>query len=154
MLPYRDSRITVVAIVAFFVIALGYAYFEVSGLLYGPRISVSSATTEVHDPFIDITGQADRIASLAMNGKAINVTESGAFDEPYLLSPGLNRITLDAADKYGRHRTQVIQIVYTPSSAEATQDKPVATSTVATSTVDMASTTPAATSTVPMAPVQ
>lgn len=130
MLPYRDSRITTIAIVIFFVLVLGYAYFEARGLLYGPRISVSSETTEVHDPFIQIKGTADRISSLSMNGKQINVTEGGAFDEPYLLSPGLNRIVLDATDKYGRRRSQVIQIVYTPPSTSSGQ---VATTTNATS---------------------
>jgi hypothetical protein len=116
MLPYRDSRITTIAIIVFFLLVAGYAYFEARGLLYGPVITVSSATTEVHDPFVDIKGTAQRISSLSMNGKDINVTENGAFDEPYLLSPGLNRIILDATDKYGRHRSQVIQIVYTPAA--------------------------------------
>ncbi|MEK7601216.1 MAG: hypothetical protein AAB480_01640 [Patescibacteria group bacterium] len=120
MLPYRDSRITTIAIVVFFVLVLGYAYFEARGLLYGPRITVSSGTTEVHDPFIQIKGTADRISSLSMNGKQINVTEGGVFDEPYLLSPGLNRIVLDATDKYGRRRSQVVQIVYTPLSTDST----------------------------------
>lgn len=125
MLPYRDSRITTIVIVVFFAVLLGYAYFEARGVLYGPRITVSSETTEVHDPFVVIKGQADRISSLSMNGKSIDVTESGAFEEPYLLSPGLNRITLDAADKYGRKRSQVLQLVYTPEVATSTQ--PVAT---------------------------
>ena len=116
MLPYRDSRVTTTAIVVFFLLVLGYAYFEARGFLYGPRITVSSETTEVHDPFVEIKGTADRIASLSMNGKQINVTEGGVFNEPYLLSPGLNRIVLDATDKYGRRRSQVIQIVYTPAS--------------------------------------
>ena len=120
MLPYRDSRITTIVIVVFFLLVLGYAYFEARGLLYGPRIVVNSETTEVHDPFIEIKGTADRISSLSMNGKQINVTEGGVFNEPYLLSPGLNRIILDATDKYGRRRSQVIQIVYTPPSTPST----------------------------------
>jgi len=120
MLPYRDSRVTTIAIVVFFLLVLGYAYFEARGFLYGPRIVVNSETTEVHDPFVEIKGIADRIASLSMNGKQINVTEGGVFSEPYLLSPGLNRIVLDATDKYGRRRIQVIQIVYTPPSTDST----------------------------------
>ena len=114
MLPYRDSRITTIAIVVFFLLVLGYAYFEARGLLYGPRISLSSKTTEVHNQFVEIKGTAERISSLSMNGKQISVTEDGAFNELYLLSPGLNRIILDATDKYGRRRSQVVQIVYTP----------------------------------------
>src|SRR3989344_810889 len=124
MLPYRDSRITTIVIVVFFLLVLGYAYFEARGLLYGPRIVVNSETTEVHDPFIEIKGTADRISSLSMNGKQISVTEGGVFNEPYLLSPGLNRIILDATDKYGRRRSQVIQIVYTPATASVPETTP------------------------------
>lgn len=114
MLPYRDSTITKVALLVFFLLVLGYAYFEAQGFLFGPAITVNSPVTEVHDPFITIRGRADRISSLAMNGKQIAVTEDGNFSEPYLLAEGLNRIVLDASDKYGRSRRQVIEIVYTP----------------------------------------
>ena len=127
MLPYRDNRLTYIALGVFFLIILGYAYYEARGLLFGPSITVSSDITEVHDPFITIKGQADRIASLLMNGKTIPVTEDGAFEEPYLLSVGYNRIVLDASDKYGRTRRQAIEIVYTPKADAA--PTPVATST-------------------------
>ncbi len=121
MLPYRDSRITKIALVIFFVLVLGYAYFEARGALFGPSITVTSNVTEVHDPFITIQGQADRIASLSMNGKPIAVTENGAFAEPYLLAEGYNRIVLDARDKYGRSSRQVIEVVYTPDPNNAPQ---------------------------------
>lgn len=113
MLPYRDSRITRVVLIVFFIVLAGYAYFEARGFLFGPRIEVSSEMIEVTDPYVVIQGQAARISKLSMNGKEITVTESGQFQEPYLLAPGLNRILLDAEDKYGRSRQEVIQIVYT-----------------------------------------
>ena len=113
MLPYRDSRLTQIALGLFFILLLAYAYFEARGLLFGPSITVTSQISEVHDPFVIIKGHADRISSIAMNGKAIKVTEEGEFSEPYLLAPGYNRVTLDARDKYGRSRTQTIEIVYT-----------------------------------------
>ena len=120
MLPYRDSRLTYIALGIFFVIVLGYAYFEARGLLFGPAITVPSDITEVHDPLIRIAGKAERISSLSMNGKTISVTEEGAFEEEYLLAKGYNRIVLDARDKYGRSRSKVIEIVYTPVSASTT----------------------------------
>lgn len=137
MLPYRDSRLTQIALAVFFVIVLAYAYYEGRGLLFGPKINVPSEIQEVHDPFIRIKGQADRISSLALNGKPIPVTADGAFDEPYLLAPGVNRILLDATDKYGRSRQSVIQIVYTPTTTPTTTTEVdlVATST-ATSTAE------------------
>ena len=113
MLPYRDSRLTRYALIIFFILLIGYGYFEARGLLSGPRIAVPSGTTEVQDRFVLIKGRAERIAELRMNGKPIAVTEEGMFEEPYLLAPGLNRIVLDAIDKYGRTRQEVVQIVFT-----------------------------------------
>lgn len=114
MLPYRDGRITRIAIILFFLLIIGYAYFEARGVLYGPQIHVSTEPVAVTDPFIAIQGMAERITDLSMNGRPISVTEDGAFNEPYLLAPGLNRIMLDAKDRYGRTTQQIIQIVYTP----------------------------------------
>lgn len=136
MLPYHDSRITKIVLIVFFVLLVGYAYFEARGFLLGPSIRVGSDTTVVHDPLIRIKGTADRIASLSMNGKDIFVTEQGDFDQPYLLSEGVNRIILDAKDTYGRMTRQVVQVVYQPPTASASD----ATATTTTS----ASTTPVA----------
>lgn len=120
MLPYRDSTLTRIALIAFFVLVLGYGYFEARGFLLGPSIDAGPAMTVVQDPFIHIKGQAERIASLSMNGKAITVTEDGSFDEPYLLAEGLNRIVFDAKDAYGRGSQRVIQVVYEPPAATIT----------------------------------
>lgn len=114
MLPYRDSRLTYAALAAFFVIVLGYALFEARGLIFGPRISIPMEIARVEDPVVEIAGKAERIASLAMNGQPIPVTEDGDFAQTYVLAPGYNRITLDAADKYGRTSRKVIEIVYAP----------------------------------------
>lgn len=115
MLPFRDSRLAKVVTAIFFIIVIGYAYYEVRGMLYGPRIALPSGTTEVSERFVTLKGTADRIATLKMNGKAITVSEDGSFAEPYLLAPGLNRVVFDAEDKYGRDTQEVLQIVYTPS---------------------------------------
>lgn len=131
MLPYRDSRLTKIILVAFFVLVLGYAFFEAQGILFGPSIEVPQEITEVHEELITIKGKAERISSLSMNGKEIQVTESGEFEEPYLLASGLNRIVLDAEDKYGRRTQEVIEIVYV-ADAEPTVQEPVATTTVPT----------------------
>lgn len=137
MLPYRDGRITRIALVLFFLLIIGYAYFEARGVLYGPSIEVSSDVQQVSDPFIAIQGKAERIASLSMNGRPISVTEDGAFDESYLLAPGLNRIMLDATDRYGRSAQKIVEVVYVPDP-NASQ-KPV---TRPTSTLETSSTTP------------
>ncbi|HWP61714.1 MAG TPA: hypothetical protein VN495_03855 [Candidatus Paceibacterota bacterium] len=158
MLPYRDSKLAFIALVVFFAIAILYALFEASGMLLGPTIHVDSQSLEVHEPYVTIQGQADRISSLAMNGASISVTETGAFSEPYLLAPGYNRIVLDAKDNYGRTTQKTLEIVYAPDSTISPQATTTAASSAsrifATSTSPRATTTPGSSSTPPMAPGQ
>ena len=120
MLPYRDSRLAKIALVVFFLLVIGYGYYEARAMLYGPQILVPSDTIVAHDAFTTIEGQAENIVELRMNGAPVSVTEDGKFSEPYLLSPGVNRIILDARDKYGRSRRRVIEIVYVPEGRDNT----------------------------------
>lgn len=119
MLPYRDSRFTIVALVVFFAIAIGYALFESRGMVFGPTIDIIGDTSEVHSQNILIQGRASRISSLSMNGEQVQVTEDGRFSEPYVLAVGYNRIVLDAKDQYGRSRQRVLEIMYTPTGQNA-----------------------------------
>ena len=120
MLPYRDSRPTRILLVIFALIILGYAYYEARGLLFGPMISISSQTAStVETPYVLIQGQTNHIASLKVDGEPISVTETGAFAEPYVLAPGVNRIVFDAVDKYGNATQKVIEIVYAPSATSS-----------------------------------
>src|SRR3989344_2205681 len=114
MLPYRDSRLTVVLLGIFFLVAISYALFEARGQLMGPTIIVDTRVGSVDDPLILIEGHAERISSLMMNGREIPVTEDGLFREPYLIAAGYNRILLTAKDSYGRSAERVLEIVYTP----------------------------------------
>jgi len=129
MLPYRDSRITKFALVIFFLLVIAYAYFEVQGILFGPKINIVSTLTIVTDPYITIRGTADHIATLTMNGEPISVTEQGAFEQPFVLAPGDNHIFFDAKDKYGRVSQRDVEIMYyqsitgTSSSSSAVSTK-------------------------------
>ena len=115
MLPYRDSRLIRLGLTAFFIVVVGYAYFEGRALLYGPSIEISPRVMEVSDAYITISGVARRIASLSLNGTPISVTEEGVFEEGYVLSLGYNELVLDARDKYGKTTKRTIEIIYQPT---------------------------------------
>ena len=95
---------------------MGYGYYEARAMLYGPRISVPSEIIIVHEPFTVIQGKAEHISELRLNGTPISVTEDGIFEEPYLLTPGENRIVLDATDRFGRTRQESIEVIYVADS--------------------------------------
>ncbi|QQG37947.1 MAG: hypothetical protein HYS26_00085 [Candidatus Kaiserbacteria bacterium] len=129
MLPYRDSRLTRITLIAFFLLVVGYAYFEGRGLLYGPTIEIEGRAMQVEDPFITIEGRAQRVLSLTMNGRAVPLTEAGDFSEPFVLAPGYNRILLEAKDRYGKSTERQIEIVYTGSLATSSHSSDTASST-------------------------
>ena len=129
MRPSHDSRLTYIILGFFFLAVLGYALYEAQGILFGPSISVVSQHAEVGEPYTLIKGQADRIVSLTMNGKPIPVTESGAFEEPFLLAPWYNMIVLDAVDRYGRKSSKEVEIIYTTPTSYKLHNEGLATST-------------------------
>lgn len=120
MLPYRDSRLAKITLVVFFLLLLGYGYYEARAVLYGPQIDVPAETIVVHEPFTEIRGQASYIAELSLNGALVAVTEEGVFSEPYMLTPGENYVVLDARDKFGRARQKTIEILYIPDPSRKT----------------------------------
>lgn len=121
MLPYRESKFAKIALIIFFVLVIGYGFFEGRGVILGPTIAVENRVMNVDQPFIEIEGTANRIASLSMNGQTISVTENGVFSEPYLLASGYNRIVITAKDRYNKTAERVIEIIYTPPPAEMEQ---------------------------------
>lgn len=119
MLPYRDSRFTILLIAAFFAIIGVYAYFEARNAIYGPRIELAEERVATSEQVLSIQGEARNIAELRVNGNPITVTEDGAFSEKHMLAPGYNRIVLEARDAYGRSREHILEVWYTPVQAEA-----------------------------------
>lgn len=113
MLPY-SSRLSRIALLLFFLLVIGYGFYEAQAILWGPRIEIASAPTRATDRYVRIQGSATHIASLSMNGAEIAVTESGEFDEPFLLSNGENRILLEAVDRYGNTTEKTVVIYYVP----------------------------------------
>ena|SRR3990167_2041295 len=125
MIPYLNSRVTIAILGSFFFLAALYALFEARGQVFGPAIEIGLYDTVVHDSFIEISGKAERISKLSMNGYDIPVTENGEFSEAYILAPGYNRIVFDANDTYGRKVSKTLEITYVPTSTPPDLNTPV-----------------------------
>ena len=120
MLPQRDSKLVRIGLIFFFILIILYGLYEAQGLLFGPKINVSTEVTVVHDPYVKVQGRAQRIVALSMNGKQISVTENGEFSEPFLLAKGGNRVALVAKDAYGRSTSRYVEIMYIPEETPDT----------------------------------
>lgn len=144
MLPY-SFRFSRIILFAFFLFAVLYGLFEAQGILLGPRIEIDGMPVHVTTDFVRIQGVATHIASISMNGAEIPVTATGAFDEPYLLGPGENRVEFVAKDKYGNTTTKTVVLYYEATSTPAsispttpTAPKPVSPTSTTTATTTVA----------------
>ena len=68
MRPYRESHITRIALIVFFVFVLGYAYFEARGLIFGPSITLEQTFATTSDPYLEIKGATAHISDLKLDG--------------------------------------------------------------------------------------
>ncbi len=110
------ARFTKIALILFFLLLIGYAYYEARAMLYGPQIHIPSETIVVNEAYTEIRGQASYISELRLNGAVISVTEDGRFAEEMLLPPGESRLIFDAKDKFGRETQEIVTVYYIPTN--------------------------------------
>ena len=104
----RLSLITIVII-----IIGGYSLFQAQKLIRGPVIDITTPQngTTYTSPLIEISGRAQNIAYINLEGRQIFTDKDGYFKEKFVLSPGMNVSKLDAQDKFKTSREKQIQVV-------------------------------------------
>lgn len=106
-------RILIWTIVVIFIIGiLGYIYFRSQALLEGPQITIVEPLSgkTFYTDLITISGTAENIAAITMNGQAVFVTGEGVFEEQLVLSPGYNIITVFGEDKFGKTTEKTLEL--------------------------------------------
>jgi hypothetical protein len=111
---YNRHRLSFILMVAIFIVIIVYSYFKTVDIICGPQIIVISPSTgsAYADELALVKGRANRIAKIYLNDRQIFTDDEGYFNEPLLLFPGYNILTLRAHDSFGRTVTKRIQLVY------------------------------------------
>lgn len=106
------------------IIILSYTGFEMKDVIAGPRISVDSPSNgaTVVAGLVSLTGSAEHIALLQVNGNELFTDLKGRFTKDILLSEGYNVIEVRAEDRFGRRIEKKIELV----ASKATPGTPVA----------------------------
>lgn len=83
---------------------LSYGFFQARDYLYGPRLFIENPKNgaEFNESLLTVKGRALDTSYLILNGRAIFTDTDGNFSEELLLALGLNRIKLEAKDKFGK----------------------------------------------------
>ena len=99
--------------IVFFLAIAGYSFYQAADYRQGASISIDSPQDGfVTDrQMIEITGSAERVAYLSLNGRQIYTDRSGNFSEQLLLADGYNIITIAAEDDFNRHSEKQITVI-------------------------------------------
>ena len=110
--------LTIGTITLVILVIIGYAFITSHNFVSGPSIVVNSINnTPAPEPIkgivygsfatstVIISGVAERIQSISLNGSPIEIDESGHFSEIITLFPGFNAATLSGKDAFGHVTT-------------------------------------------------
>ncbi|MCR4334531.1 MAG: hypothetical protein NUV47_02285 [Patescibacteria group bacterium] len=102
------------AICLFFVIIVGYSFYQSRNIIKGPTMTIFEPENGAffdHSSII-IQGQSTNSVEISINNRNIFIDENGIFKEKYLLSQGNNIITILAKDKFGGVIKKTLELVY------------------------------------------
>ncbi len=93
---------------------VGYLGWEVGKILAPPTLTIESPATSglTKEQTLEVRGQTDPEAAVAINGQAVFVNEQGRFTEVVILTPGRNTIIVTAAKKRGQRSTESREMIF------------------------------------------
>ncbi len=97
-----------------------YAYEQSREYLKGPQIVILEPKNgvTVTESLIVVSGNAQNVAYITLNGDSIFVDSKGNFRQKLLLLSGYNILTINAKDKFGRKVEKTLELVYKESTKE------------------------------------
>lgn len=100
--------------VIFIVTLIFYSYTKSKNLISGPSITILSPEngSPTTSGAITIKGIARNISAIQLNDRPIFIDEQGNFNELVVLADGYNAFRLNAKDKFGRERAEIVEFIY------------------------------------------
>lgn len=94
-------------------VAFWYIHFQARYFIEGPRVALESPTAvQQNSRIISVTGSAENITDITLNGRKIYTDEEGNFLEPLVLENGYTIMTIVAKDRFGRLTTLSKEFFY------------------------------------------
>ncbi|HCX27977.1 MAG TPA: hypothetical protein DHI91_02450, partial [Candidatus Portnoybacteria bacterium] len=120
-LPYLRGRRFIItprfftAVLGLFILLVvgGYLFYQLHFLISPPRLSIFEPAEDLttDQASLIIKGQAERGAQLTINGQVTYIDKDGNFEQPVNLIQGINSIKIEAANRFGKSRSVVRQIM-------------------------------------------
>ena len=121
ILPRLLKLFTVITVI---VSGIGYAGWQSRHLITGPELTIASQPQVVQSGrVIMLSGVAENVTSLTLNGRPIMTDRAGNFTEGIVLENGDSVVSLDARDRFGREVHWETPVVYVEETSVATLSK-------------------------------
>lgn len=112
-----------VVLVTFLTIST-YAYYEAGSLIKGPMIVVDYPQNgiTVDSESINVSGTANNVSYINLNGRPIYTDSKGKFSEKIILSKGYNSLFIKAEDRMGKEKEETLEIMLEEKTASTTEE--------------------------------
>ncbi|MDC1205512.1 hypothetical protein N8083_01550 [Candidatus Pacebacteria bacterium] len=123
MSPVRLKNITPSSVLTYIflgiivLLLISYMLFQARLLIAGPQITLDVIPKTLQTKRqISLTGVAENITDITLNGRHIVTDKEGHFNESIVLQNGYTTVSIRAHDRYGRATKLEHEFVYTPLS--------------------------------------
>ncbi len=108
------KKITLFAISVMLILFSSFLVYQVSSVFQGPQLVIDSPSdnsTAEETPIL-VSGEVkDPVASVSINGRIIDLKEGGKISQYVNLSPGLNKITITAVNRFKKSNVVVRNVI-------------------------------------------
>ena len=100
--------------VALFIII--FVFYRSIDLIRGPVLELNEPKNgSVYlSPVIDVRGAVKNVTDVSLNGRQILINKNGFFNEKYILSEGLNKISIVINDRFDRKVENIFDVICKP----------------------------------------
>lgn len=97
--------------VALFIII--FVFYRSIDLIRGPVLELNEPKNgSVYSfPVIDVRGAVKNVTDVSLNGRQILINKNGFFNEKYILSEGLNKISIVINDRFDRKKENIFDVI-------------------------------------------
>ncbi len=116
MLNSRSDNLNLIKLLGIILLVAAivvFAIFRSINYLKGPSVEILSPAngSTIETRVVELTGKAERINKIFLNGHPISIDEHGNWKETIIIFQGLNLITIRAEDQFGRIVSKQLDIV-------------------------------------------
>ncbi len=96
-------------------------YWQAQAVIFGPQIELNAVATTTEEPVVEVSGQADNVRKIYINGRSVNLTPEGGFKTSLPLSGRYNTIKVQGEDEFGNQKKLEREIYYTGEPPYSTE---------------------------------